>query len=365
MKPFSCALDATLWDEPVTGIGLYARQLYRGLTAQQVAVERWGAERSPEHPRSGLSRSLWSLGPLRSRLEQAKPSLYHAVANFNLPLTRAAGVPYVLTLHDLVPLLLPDTVSTAFRWQFRAWLSRSLLVADHVICVSEVTRRSLHEHFEVPHEKVTVIHHGVDHALEHSSTADRTTTQWLDAQGPAPWVLYAGALDARKNVQLLLSALERLFERGRRATLVMAGQRWFGAGHIESEVARLRGRGLDIRTLGHLADPVFYAVMRRASVFVFPSRYEGFGLPPLEAMRLGVPTIVSTEGSLPEVCGSAALQVRPDDVDALAHHLEHLLDSPSARAELAARGLAQALPFTWARAVTATRAVYAKVSSTT
>ena len=169
VKPFSCALDATLWDEPVTGIGLYARQLYRGLTAQQVAVERWGAERSPEHPRSGLSRSLWSLGPLRSRLEQAKPSLYHAVANFNLPLTRAAGVPYVLTLHDLVPLLLPDTVSTAFRWQFRAWLSRSLLVADHVICVSEVTRRSLHEHFEVPHEKVTVIHHGVDHALRRNA----------------------------------------------------------------------------------------------------------------------------------------------------------------------------------------------------
>lgn len=355
MKPV--ALDATLWDEPVTGIGLYLHQLHRALAAQVLPIERWGARTSGEQPRRTWSRTGWTVGPLPSLLAEKKPRLYHALANFNLPLTRVAGVPFVLTVHDLVPLLLPHTVSRAFRFQFRAWLTRSAHIADRIICVSDVARRSLIEHFAVPEHKLTVIHHGVDHVT--LAPPDRTTTQWLDALGlKSPFVLYAGALDARKNVQLVLAAIERLHQRGKRVTLVLAGQRWFGAGPIEAEISRLKALGVDVRALGYLADPVFYALMQRAGVFVFPSRYEGFGLPPLEAMRLGVPTIVSTEGSLPEVCGAAALQVAPDDVDGLAGHLERLLESPDERAALGARGLAHASAFTWAKAATATHAVY-------
>jgi glycosyltransferase involved in cell wall biosynthesis len=359
MKPV--ALDATLWDEPVTGIGLYLRELHRAFQNQGVRVERWGARRSGEHPRRSWSRTLWSVGPLRERLEQQPPALYHALANFNLPLTRVPHVPFVLTVHDLVPMLLPQTVSQAFRWQFQAWLTRSLVVADAVICVSETTRRSLLEHFSVAPSKVTTIHHGVDHVGREPT--DRTTEQWLDALGlQSPWVLYAGALDARKNVEQLLGAMAVLQRRGRRVTLVLAGQRWFGSGPVESEIQRLRAHRLDIRPLGYLADPVFYALMRRASVFVFPSRYEGFGLPPLEAMQSGVPTVISNRGALPEICADAAVQVDPDDVEGLAAQLEHLLESPEARAALAARGLARARIYTWARTALATRAVYGQVS---
>ncbi|MBL9039395.1 MAG: glycosyltransferase family 1 protein, partial [Archangium sp.] len=117
MKPV--ALDATLWDAPVTGIGLYLAQLHRGLVDGGVAVERWGAASSGEFPRGRTPRSVWTVGALPVELAERKPRLFHALANFNLPLTRVPGVPFVLTVHDLVPLLLPDTVSTAFRWQFR------------------------------------------------------------------------------------------------------------------------------------------------------------------------------------------------------------------------------------------------------
>ena len=142
----------------------------------------------------------------------------------------------------------------------------------------------------------------------------------------------------------------------------MAGQRWFGSGPIEAELLRLRSLGVDLRPLGYLADPVFYALMQRAGVFVFPSRYEGFGLPPLEAMRVGVPTIVSTRGSLPEVCGSAALVVEPDDIEGLAAHLERLLDDPDQRQLWGRRGQAHAEAFTWENTARATAEVDAGVS---
>lgn len=353
------ALDATLWDEPITGIGLYTHELHGALRARGGAVERWGARQSGEAPRGRVGRTAWTLAHLPRWLRERRPALFHAVSNFNLPLQRDPGAPFVLTVHDLVPLLLPETVSAAFRWQFRLWLARSLATAAQVICVSETARRSVLERFDVDARKLHVVHHGVDH-VDRVAPPDATTTRWLDALGlEAPWVLYAGALDARKNVELLLRAVERLFDGGQRVTLVLAGQRWFGAGRIEQELRRVRERGVDVRPLGYLADPVFYALMRRAGVFVFPSRYEGFGLPPLEAMRLGVPTIVSTGGSLPEVCGDGAAQVAPDDVEGLAALLSRWLRSETERQAWSERARRWAGGFSWARAAERTADVYA------
>lgn len=112
-----------------------------------------------------------------------------------------------------------------------------------------------------------------------------------------------------------------------------------------------------MRHLGYLGDPVFYALMKRARVFVFPSRYEGFGLPPLEAMRLGVPTVVSREGALPEICGDGALYVDPDDAEGLAAQLSR------ADAKLGQRGLARAREFEWAKTALATAELYRAGSS--
>jgi glycosyltransferase involved in cell wall biosynthesis len=357
------ALDATLLDEPVTGIGLYTRELARALEVTGVAVERWGARVSGEVPRGRQGRTAWTLARLPELLRRRRPALFHALSNFNLPLQRVPGVAFVLTVHDLVPLLLPDTVSARFRWQFRLWLARSLAVADAVVCVSETARQSVLSRFAVAPDKLHVVRHGVDH-VDRVPPPDATTEKWLDALGlDAPFVLYAGALDARKNVELVLRAVELLFDGGQPVTLVLAGQRWFGAGRIEREVSRLKARGVDVRPLGYLADPVFFTLMRRAGVFVFPSRYEGFGLPPLEAMRLGVPTIVSTEGSLPEVCGDGAAQVRPDDAAGLAALLGRWLASEAERATWSRRARAQASKYEWAATARATAALYASLES--
>jgi glycosyltransferase involved in cell wall biosynthesis len=357
---FRLGLDATLADERTTGIGLVGRELSLALERQGVVVSKLGAARSGDAPRGRASRTVWTVANLPRALEQQRVDVYHALGNFNLPLLHPGRPRLVLTVHDVIPLELPDTVSRAFRWQFRLWLSRSLEVADRVVCVSETTRQGLLRHFEVPERKLRVIPNGVDH-VERAPAPDGTTLQWIDSLALQPnVVLYAGALDARKNVGLVVDACTELTAQGEKLTLLVVGQKWFGSTAISRKVADAKSMGLDVRPLGYLADPVFFALMRRATAFVFPSRAEGFGLPPLEAMWLGTPTIVSDVGALPEVVGNGALKVGPDDAPALAESLRMLFHSPQKRAALSRAGQKQAQKYRWDDVAHAYADVYAE-----
>ena len=355
------AFDASLWDEPITGIGLYTHCLATGLEARGVRPSRWGARVSGEDPRRGLGRTAYVLGRLPQTLRTSGVALYHALGNFNLPLLRTPGTAYVLTVHDLIPLRMPETVSRAYAWQFRLWLTRSVQVADRILCVSACTRDDLLARHPEAADKAEVVYNGVDHVDAH--VPDDTTRDFLRGLSlPQRFVLYAGSLDVRKNVSLVLDALERLKAKGRPIPLVLAGQSWFGSGAVETRVARMRAEGHDIRPLGYQSEPVFYELMRRAALFVFPSKYEGFGLPPLEAMRLGTPAIVSTTGATPEVCGDGALAVRPDDAEGLAAVMDRLLNSEPERRHWAEAGQKQAARFTWGRCADETLAAYARVA---
>jgi glycosyltransferase involved in cell wall biosynthesis len=357
------AFDASLWDEPTTGIGLYTHCLATALTARGVQLERLGARVSGEGPRGGLGRTAYALGRLPQALRASSAPLFHALGNFNLPLRRVPGKRYVLTVHDLIPLTVPQSVSRAFRWQFRLWLGRSVGLADRILCNSRYTEAELLARYPAARGKTRLTPLGVDHVDAHAAPERapqrEATERFLEALAlPRDFVLYAGSLDVRKNVGLVLDALERLRDGGRPTSLVLAGQRWFGSGNAEARIERMRAAGHDIRPLGYQEAPVFYALMRRAAVFVFPSRMEGFGLPPLEAMRLGVPTLVSDAGALPEVCGEGALAVRPDDAEGLAGHLARLLGSKEERWAWAERGRARAAGFTWARTAEHTLEAY-------
>ena len=356
--PASIALDASLWDEPTTGIALYAKKLCAALEGQGVRVWRIGARHSGDSPRGETGRTVYFLWQLAQILDQLDQPIFHAVCNFNLPPKRVPEKRLVLTVHDLIPELLPEAVSLAFRWQFRVWLASSLRVADKVICVSRHTRDDLTRRFEVDAEKLSVVYHGVDH-VDSIPAPDATGLAFLRSLAlPEQYVLYGGALDARKNVQVLVSACARLRERGRPVTLVLAGQNWFGSGALSTVVARARSEGADIRPLGYQPDAIFYELIRRAAVFAFPSHYEGFGLPPLEAMRLGVPTVVSTAGALPEICGNGAIQLPPDDAEGWAATLDGLLKSPEQRRTWAAAGKERSAKFVWSETARQTIEVY-------
>jgi glycosyltransferase involved in cell wall biosynthesis len=364
-SPPSIAFDATLWDEPTTGIGLYTRALAAALEQQGVPLRRLGARKSGDVPRHSQGRSEFFLRTLPGLLAASPEPIFHGVSNFTLPLLRVPGKRLVLTVHDLIPLLVPDTVSTGYRWQFRLWLSRSLQIADAVICVSDRTRLDLLSRFKLSSEKLHVVHLGADHVdqVPRPNPEEQATLRSFEL--PERFVLYASALDARKNAGLLLEACQQLRRRGQPLTLVLAGQRWFGSGSVERTVQAMRASGLDIRMLGYQPEAILFELMRRATAFVLPSRYEGFGLPPLEAMRLGTPVLVSDAGALPEVCGDAARYFHPDHAPGLADLLSELLASPAERERLTQAGLQRAARFTWAEAARRTLEVYRLTKPTT
>lgn len=342
-----CALDASLWDEPTTGIGLYTRCLSEALEEQGAQILRWGARLSGDAPRGGMSRSFFLLGRVPGLLASERPAVFHGLGNFTLPLTRTPGVRYVLTVHDLIPLDHPATVSRAFRWQFALWLARSVQLADAILCVSRYTRDRLLSRHPECESRTLVAHNGVDH-VDRLRPLNAVEESSLDSLAlPPNFVLYAGSLDRRKNVALVVDACLRLRARGNHVTLVLAGQRWFGSGEVERKIEEARSSGLDVRALGYLEEPLFYGLMKRAAMLVFPSRDEGFGLPPLEAMRLGVPTIVSDAGALPEVCGTGALVLPLDAPEIWADAIARLLGSSEERMHWAHVGRKQAADFTW------------------
>ena len=257
--------------------------------------------RAPASPAS-TPRGRWAAPPgarpaAPRLLRHSQARLFHALGNFNLPLRRVPGKAYVA--HGARP----DPAAharrrcpRAFRWQFRLWLARSLGRGPDALRERAHAGRAAGA-LPRGRGRRPVVHNGVDHVdrgRAGSHAARPSCARW---RCRSDFVLYAGSLDVRKNVSLVLDALERLRARGQPAALVLAGQSWFGSGAVETRVGRMRAEGYDIRAAGlPVRAPVFYELMRRAAVFVFPSTQEGFGLPPLEAMRLGTRPLCPRRG---------------------------------------------------------------------
>jgi glycosyltransferase involved in cell wall biosynthesis len=353
------AVDTSLARGPVSGIGLYARQLARALWASpqgQRLLLLGGDARSlpkgaPWRRAETASRTLWTLGQVSDDLKAGRAGLFHALANFNLPLQRVRGVRFCLTVHDLLPLTHPESVSVPYRVQFAAWLARSISLADAIICVSAATRDEL----VARHPSVTpvVIHHGVDHLPSRSRALLQPP---IEVQ---PYVLYLGSLEARKNVGVLLAAHERLGDR--RRVLVLAGAAGFGGDRILAEVSRLQRAGFAVRVLGPIDAAGLPGLIARAELLCVPSAGEGFSLPPLEALALGTAVVASDIPAHREILGTAARLVPVGDADALADEMEQLLANPAQREAQVAAGLLRSKEFSWKDTAARTAAIYSEL----
>jgi glycosyltransferase involved in cell wall biosynthesis len=305
---------------------------------------------------------------LRTRLDRwlGDCDVYHATDHLLPPL----AVPSVFTVHDLAFLVEPRTHLPTNRLYLAAMMPRYVRAATAVIADSEATRRDLLRYYRLPPERVRVVHLGVEPQFRPLDAA-AARAQVMQRHGlVAPYVLFVGTLEPRKNVRALLAAFACLVQARSDANgssplqLVIAG----APGWWYDDLFRwVRARGLDslVHFLGRVADADLPALYSACAAFAYPSLYEGFGLPPLEALACGAPVVCSDRSSLPEVVGDAALQVDPTRPAALAAALRRVLDDESLRQSLRARGLARAAGFTWERTAAGTLAVYEQVREQT
>lgn len=258
--------------------------------------------------------------------------------------------PSAVVVHDLIHRTLPEVHTTAYRLYLRAFLGASLRKADHVVTVSEHTKRDLLNYHQLPTDRVNVAHGAADDVFRPRELSTETRDRLCrELEIPERFALYVGNIEPRKNLVALLDAFAVLDEE--RPPLVIVGQEHLVDESLEEALEECSFRDR-IHFTGYVPDEDLPLLYNMASVFVYPSLYEGFGLPPLEAMQSGTPVVVSDRTSLPEVVGDGGLTVDPDDVTALSDAVARLWSDPETRSKFETRGRQRAEQFSWDRTAT-------------
>lgn len=300
---------------------------------------------------------LWhrSRLPVPAQLIAGRFDLFHA-PDFTLPPTM--GTPTVLTIHDLAFLARPECAYPTLRAYLNQVVPRSVRHADRIIAVSENTRHDLVQLLGVAPERIISIPEGVDPAFCQLPPEDAwPTVRRLGIDDP--FILSLGTIEPRKNYVRLLEAYASLRRQGVQQRLVIAGREgWmYQPFYRRLDELQLRAHVTLIRP----ADAVLPALYSAADLFVYPSLYEGFGIPPLEALACGTAVACSETSSLPEVVGDAALLFDPTDVEQIAGAVARLLSDGALRRQLRERGKRRARAFSWARTAEETVRVYRTV----
>jgi glycosyltransferase involved in cell wall biosynthesis len=299
---------------------------------------------------------LWTHARLSWEMRRHRPDVLFVPAH----VVPAIHPPTVVTIHDLGYLHMPEDHPPAQRKMLDLSTRWSARTTDHIIAISEATRHDLIGAYGVSPNKISVIHHGVG-----STFQPRSEEEIADVRArlrlPPRFVLAVGTVQPRKNLGRLAASMRTVAAAGLEHRLVVAGKPGWLVDRVERDIA-VSGASHLVDRLGYVsaADlPLLYAA---ADAFAFPSLYEGFGLPVLEAMAAGTPVLTSDRAALPEVAGNAALLVDPTDSDAIGDALARLLTDQALRAQLRRNGLERSYAFTWERAAAATLSVLRSVA---
>jgi glycosyltransferase involved in cell wall biosynthesis len=296
----------------------------------------------------------WMLVGLPWAARRAAVDVVHAPA-YTAPFF--APAPVVLTVHDVSYERHPEWYPYRRDILRRAFYRRSALSAAHIITVSEFSAREIRAAYGLPASRITVIPHGIDPGTIHSGDGVP-----LPPGVSEPFLLHVGDLHERRNLGVIVDALAAA--RGRdglaNLTLVLAG---VDRGHAAVLLARAQanGGGESVRVVGPVSEAELGALYRRARALTYPSLYEGFGLPVLEAMAAGTPVLASRAASMPEVLGDAGVLIEPQDVRAWTEAIVRVATDDAWRRNLAAAGEARAATFTWSRAAAQTLDVFRQV----
>jgi glycosyltransferase involved in cell wall biosynthesis len=365
------ALDLSIQDTPwLTGVERTQRSILRALTEIDRENEYLLLSRRPiqlpfELPKNfrlvDLSPQkpgyLWRERLLPTLLARENVDVYHSPVSA-IPVSGSFGK--IATIHEVPWLERHRAVEPARR----VWLFLNVRYARRIIAVSERTRANILRLYPDAKEKVVVVHHGVDARFKPSVDGEAREAALHPLGMPdLPYLLFVGVPRKKKCLDVLLAAFARIPSDVRGDTqLVLAGVRNPKESGLESKTKEL-GITDRVRFPGYVSDDDLVRLYQHATALVFPSRFEGFGLPPLEAMACGTPVITSTGGAIPEVVGDAALLVQPRDVQQLANAIGRVLGNEKLRASLRRRGLERVQNFSWHRAALQILDLYADVAT--
>lgn len=374
-RPLTIAIDARWIFPALSGIGRYTLDLGRALVdlgAPHRFVFLFDREalRETHAPALGLDtspRAVSCLFPhgiftpasqlrLPRTLRALGADVYHST-NYMMPLAGCGKTARVVTIHDLIPLLFRDHAPRSRKNRlfpvYRRLMHTIARRADAIVAVSEATRHDIATHLGAPADRIHVTAEGVDPRY-------RPAPGHPTRPSP-PELLYVGRRDPYKNLPLLIEAFAQLVREGLDARLRIVGPDDPRYPEARETAARIGG-GNRIRWDGYVSDDDLVRAYQEAAVYVLPSRYEGFGLPVLEAMACGTPVVCSNRSSLPEVGGDAAVYADPLEVSVLAERIAGLLTDSEAWARHSQAGLARAATYTWQDAARKTLAVYEQVA---
>jgi glycosyltransferase involved in cell wall biosynthesis len=363
------------------GVGTYIRNVVRTLgrldrenefllIGSPAKVEEIGALPPNFHavPLLASDRSVHGYREFRNVLQGLNCDLVHIPNLFSVP--RMLPCPYVMTVHDMLEHMSRAREQSGFLRSFHFQMTKRVLAgAARIFAVSNFTRNEIEKLFEIPSARVEVVYNAIDERFlhGHASAADRDLIA-RRYQVTYPFLLYAGRISAHKNVVRMIeafSALKTELERDQAypdLKLIIIGDDLSGNPDLRRTVVR-SGVQHDVRFLGFVPIEVLRIFYDEAKIFVFPSLYEGFGLPPLEAMVHGTPVVTSNVSSLPEVVGNAAVLVNPENVFEIMRALRRVLMDKALRDRMKERGYQQAARFSWETSVRRILEVYGEIAN--
>lgn len=289
---------------------------------------------------------LWNFIPIPySLFFKAKPDITQF---FNFVIPPGVKGKRITIVHDMAYMACPQTVRKKTRDWLRLSMKGTCKRADHIITVSEFSKKEIVKYLQVPSEKITVVPNAVDHSLYHTNYSQEQVEQVLKKYHICgEYFLYLGTIEPRKNIKKLILSYIKLCEKGKNVPhLVIAGGKGWYYNEIYDIVKKnhLQNKVLFIGYVGQQDSPI---LMKGAIAFVFPSLYEGFGMPPLEAMACGTPVITSNSTSFPEVVGDAGILIDPEKPDEICYAMQKIMEDETYRKRMGKMGEHRAEGFTW------------------
>ena len=353
-----CITAELLRHTPFTGVENYAYQLIQSLShASNIPLSvivgpDIGGLQLPDSIRKIIHRPLKFPGRYSLSAFLAPPKCINSFDIIHCPTVAAPfffkpRAKVIMTVHDLIPVLYPQWHIQRRKIYFKHFLKYRFRFVDHFIAVSANTKRDLIGCFGIDPQKVSIVHEGIGKQFSHG-TGDRDN-----------FILAVGTIEPRKNLKRVIKAFLRAREKyGIANKLLIAGTMGW---NCREEMALMRTHRASVKALGYVSDQDLVDLYRKAACLVYPSLYEGFGLPVIEAMACGCPVITSNVSSLPEVAGEAALTVNPYCTDEIAEAIFRVISDRDLHRRLSNAGRRRAGGFTWDRCAGETLNVYKKV----